>query len=249
MSRFTRLREFLPFTEALGMYYKLKRGQYKNLRVSKLKHPFSMRKNPYDWATFTEVILKEAYNIPVDFSPRYIIDGGGNIGLTAAYFASKYPQATIVSFEPDRENFGLLEQNVSDYKNVEAINGGVWYRPASLLIKDTGLGDNAFMVEETGETSSGTIKAWSIDGVMQQMNWPHIDILKLDVEGSEKEIFSHNYESWLPKTRLLIVELHDRMKAGCSKAVFSALTRYNFSFSVAGENLVFKNEEAGLADS
>lgn len=242
MSRFTKLREYLPVAEACGIYYKLKRGIYQNFRVSKLKYPFSMRKNPYDWAAFSEVILKEGYNVPIDFSPKYIIDGGGNIGLTAAWFASKYPDAFIVSFEPDKENFNLLKKNVSSYKNIEAINGGLWYQPAHLLVKDLGLGENAFMVEETYAPTINSIKAWSIEEVMQEMNWPHIDILKLDVEGSEKEIFSSNYESWLPKTKVLIVELHDRMKIGCSKAVFSAITHYNFSFSVIGENLLFKNE-------
>ena len=76
------------------------------------------------------------------------------------------------------------------------------------------------------------------------MPWDNCDIVKLDVEGSEKEIFSENYEGWLPKKKVLIVELHDRMKKGCRKAVFQAISRYDFSLQVAGENLVFTNNQA-----
>ncbi|HWI94407.1 MAG TPA: FkbM family methyltransferase [Flavisolibacter sp.] len=242
MSRFTNLKASLSFREALKIYFRLKTRNRNNIRISRLRHPFSMRNNIYDYGTFQEVIVKEAYNIALDFNPKYIVDGGGNIGLTAAYFATKFPDATIISFEPDKENFELLKQNTVSYKNVKPVNAGLWNRPAHFTVKDGGLGNNAFTVEEVEQHIPGAVRAWSIADIMHEMNWPHIDLLKLDVEGSEKEIFSNAYESWLPKTRILIVELHDRIKNGCSKAVFSAVSKYDFSFEIAGENLVFINQ-------
>jgi hypothetical protein len=70
---------------------------------------------------------------------------------------------------------------------------------------------------------------------------PHIDILKLDIEGSEKEVFETGYEHWLPKINILIIELHDKMKKGCSRAVFNAISKYDFSFDIKGENIIFTN--------
>ena len=246
MSRFARLSKYLSFSEAFGVYWKIKTGNLGNLCVSKLQHPFSIRSNPYDYATFEEVILQETYNIPLSFTPKFILDGGGNIGLTAAYFSSKYPGATVLSVEPDKDNFELLRQNTSAYKNVVPFNAGIWNRSTHLIAKDLGLGNNSIVVEESDENDPGAIPALSIPDLMQKMNWPRIDILKLDVEGSEKEIFSQNFESWLPKTKLLIVEVHDRMRKGCSKAVFSAMNQYDFSLDIAGENLVFTNEDATI---
>ena len=242
MSRFTNLRRHLGLAEAIRIYLRLKTGNRNNIRVSKLAHPFSMRKNPHDYGTFEEVIVKEGYKMSWNFIPNRIIDGGGNIGLTAAYFATQFPQASIVSLEPDEENFQLLSKNVSLYQNIKALQGGVWNKSASLVVKDVGLGNNGFMVEEVTPDTRGAIKAWSIGDLMKEMQWDHCDVVKLDVEGSEKEIFSENYESWLPKTKVLIVELHDRMKKGCSKAVFGTMSQYDFSFEVAGENLIFRNE-------
>jgi tRNA1(Val) A37 N6-methylase TrmN6 len=68
-----------------------------------------MRKNPYDYATFEEVLLREDYNIDFGFEPRTIIDGGANIGLTS-FFANKYPQADIVAVEPEEGNFEMLRK-------------------------------------------------------------------------------------------------------------------------------------------
>ena len=56
-------------------------------------------------------------------------------------------------------------------------------------------------------------------------------------------VFEKNYENWLPRTRLLIVELHDRMQPGSSKAVFNAITKYDFICETKWENLIFYNRQ------
>jgi hypothetical protein len=78
---------------------------------------------------------------------------------------------------------------------------------------------------------------------MKEQQAAILDIVKLDIEGAEKAVFESNYEDWLPKTRLLIIELHDRMQPGSSKALFNALTRYNFSCETKWENLLLYNND------
>jgi FkbM family methyltransferase len=242
MRELKHLRKYLSFSEAVKLYLKLRKDDYQNWYSSILKHPFSLRKqNIFDFFTYEEVILRKSYDISFGFSPETIIDGGGNIGLTAAFWATKFPEATIVTLEPDTENFALLKKNTAPYKNIHPMQAGVWHRKAHLVVKDIGHGNNGFVVEETEDTT-GAVLAYSISDIMKQMGWKTVDLLKLDVEGSEKEIFSSNYEDWLPQVKVLIVEMHDRMKKGSSKAVFSTINRYDFSFEVAGENVVFTNE-------
>lgn len=243
MSRWTNLKKHLGFSDAWKFYYLLKTGQLHRFQTPAVKHPFQLRNNPYDYATFEEVLLRQTYNIDFGFTPRFMIDGGGNIGLTAAFFASKFPQARIISLEPDQENYELLCKNTQNYANVVVLNKGVWCQPAHLVVKDIGKGNNGLIVEEVPAPVENSIEATGIAQLMQEHEQTHIDVLKLDVEGSEKEIFSSGYTEWLPKTRVLVVELHDHMKKGCSKAVFTALSRYNFSCQIAGENLVFRNED------
>ncbi|MDQ3279638.1 MAG: FkbM family methyltransferase [Bacteroidota bacterium] len=243
MRQFKYLDQYLPFFEAYKLRRKIKKGDYNNWRTPILREPFSLRKdNLFDFFTYEEVILRKSYDIPFPFSPKTIIDGGGNIGLTAAFWATQYPDATIVTLEPDDGNFEMLRRNTAAYKNIYPIKAGVWSKTGHLLVKDIGHGDNGLVVEETTPDTAGAVPALSIDDILEKMGWPTVDLLKLDVEGSEKEIFSRNYEQWLPKVRVLVVEMHDRMKKGCSKAVFNTINQFDFSFEVAGENVVFTND-------
>lgn len=243
MSRFKILRQYLPFSEAFSIYRKVKYSGSKGLRMQKLKEPFSLRDNPYDYATFEEVLLREEYNIPLNFTPSTIVDAGANIGLTALYLANKFPQAAIVSLEPDTDNFKLLKENTALYKNIIPIKCGLWYRDAHLDVVDEGKGNNAFTVREVPIGTNDAIKAVSVSSIMLEQGWNKIDLLKIDIEGSEKKVFESGYASWLPKVKVLIIELHDRMVPGSSASVFKAINQYNFSVDIKGENLVFTNND------
>ena len=96
---------------------------------------------------------------------------------------------------------------------------------------------------ETIEKNKGDIEAITFTDLVKDFNLSTIDILKIDIEGSEKEVFSEGYEPWLKKTKCLIIEVHDGLKKGCSKSVFKATTYFNFSFKRSGENLVFVNDD------
>ncbi len=243
MSRYTRLRRHLSLADTLPVYIKMKLKRTGSLKLSYIRHPFMIRDNPHDYVTFEEVMVQQAYKLTNHISPKTIIDGGGNIGLTAAYFANQYPDAKIVTLEPDAANFEVLSSNTKPYKNIEPLNCGLWSKSTFLDVINTGQGPNAFIVKEAETITSSSVKALSIADIIKQQGWPNADIVKMDVEGSEKEIFEGDYSSWLPATKIVIIELHDRMRKGCSKAVFAAFSKYNFSCTIAGENLVFTNED------
>ena len=117
------------------------------------------------------------------------------------------------------------------------LKSAVWNKSINLVIKDVGLGHWGFMIEETIMPTENSIQAYTIENIMKQFSIDQIDILKIDIEGSEKELFESGYEYWLPKTKVLILEIHDRMRVGCSKSIFKALSNYNFSTCHRGENL------------
>lgn len=240
MSRFSILNKYLPFFNAWGIYRQLKGQKEVVAKLPGYAHPLYFRNNPYDFATFCEVSLEEAYRNELT-TADFIIDGGGNIGLTAAYFASQYPGATIATVEPDSGNFGMLKKNTANMGQVHPLQGGVWNKSAYLRVVDNGGGNNAFTVIEVEAATSDSIKAYSIADIMALHKRTKVDIVKLDIEGAEKQVFGSGYESWLPHTRLLIVELHDRMVPGCSKAVFTAICQYDFRLELRGENLFFYN--------
>lgn len=229
-----------------GIVFLLKK-QYKQNQTFTFSHseysqPIFLRNNTSDIPTFMQVIFNQDYLMDYNFEPKVIFDCGANIGLGTVYFKNKFPDAKIISIEPEQSNFELLLKNTKEYSNVFCLKGGIWSKSTNLVIKDVGLGNWGFMIEEFDTSTKDSIKSYTIDDIMKQFDIDQIDILKIDIEGSEKELFESNYEEWLPKTKVLIVELHDRLRKGCSKSFYKALSNYDFSTTHRGENIyVFMN--------
>jgi FkbM family methyltransferase len=239
-----KLRRYLGIPDALAAFIALRVKKDGIIKLGFLKYPFRIRvDNIADSATFNEVLLRKEYAIGLDFIPKTIIDGGANIGLTSLFFANKYPGARIVAVEPDGGNFDLLRENTANYSAIKPMRSAIWSHNAHLKIYDPGRGDNSYRVEETTQNDPAAFTAVGIADIMRQQNWSTIDILKLDVEGAEKVLFTTGYGAWLPRTRVLIVETHDRYIKGTSKAVFAAISKYNFSCRLQGYNLVLYNED------
>jgi hypothetical protein len=78
---------------------------------------------------------------------------------------------------------------------------------------------------------------------MTRYDIQYIDILKLDVEGAEHEIFAENVDYWIPRTRCILIELHDWIKSDCSKTVFKTLASYNFKTTIFNGMLLLINSD------
>ncbi|MFT6962177.1 MAG: hypothetical protein ACJAWV_001904, partial [Flammeovirgaceae bacterium] len=98
---------------------------------------------------------------------------------------------------------------------------------------------NGFSKNKVSETCTSAL---TMENFMQKHGLETIDILKIDIEGSEKELFEGTCE-WVKNVKCLIIELHDTMKAGTSITFFRKILLMNdFHFSIVGENLVFINK-------
>lgn len=71
---------------------------------------------------------------------------------------------------------------------------GLWSREVYLKIVNENSDKNSFMVMESA-ASEDSLPAVSIDGIMKEYAINGIDILKIDIEGAEKEVFAFDYEN------------------------------------------------------
>jgi FkbM family methyltransferase len=197
-----------------------------------------IRPHTSDEAMFKQIFLKREYDIPLDFTPQFIIDGGANVGYASLWFSHQFPDAKIIAVEPEESNYDVLKFNVRSNKKITPIHAALWDRRSNLIIKDTGLGECGFMVEEVASPSLHSVKGITIDELLIQFGFDHIDILKIDIEGAEKELFSTGYSQWIDKVRVIIIELHDHMKPECSDTFYSAIANSPFVESTRGENIV-----------
>jgi FkbM family methyltransferase len=203
------------------------------LKVPGLEEKVTLRNSTSDAYCFNQVFLDLDYDFDLPFTPSFIVDCGANIGLSSLFFHRKYPGAQIVAAEPEASNFEMLVRNTKAYTNIYPYRYGIWNKCSSLEIVNDGNGDDkwGFKVKETQPGTAGSIRSITIEEIMKRFGREEIDILKMDIEGSEIEVFSSDYESWLPKIRIIMIELHDRGRKDCAKTFFKTLFQYDFSIN------------------
>ena len=225
------------------------------IKFESLKYPVAVRPETSDEATANEILKYNVYELcrdpyapPAikDFDPKFIIDGGANIGTASIFFANRYPNAEILAIEPELGNIEMMIYNLQYYPQVKILHAALWNRETELAIDDPYHSFNGFMMREISEHKDRELtQTVTIEKIFRESGFDYMDILKLDVEGSEKEIFSDrsNYQSWLPYVKVLIIELHDRMKRNCSYNFFRAVSWYKYFFMQSGGNLIFIRED------
>jgi FkbM family methyltransferase len=208
------LSEYFRFIKRFGvlkgtaLYGKIKLGSQQELAVPGINFPVSLRKNTSDYETFYQAIVHSQYKFNYHITPEVIIDGGANIGLASIALKNLYPQAKIIAIEPDTENFAQLNKNLQPYNNIHTIQAGLWNKRAILKVSDKySVGKWGMVTEEVEEMSPSTIATITIGEIMEKYQLIYIDLLKLDIETAERELFSSDYEDWLPKIKVIVIEL------------------------------------------
>jgi len=214
------------------------------------KHPFVIRSKSTDKFVYKNIFKDRWYDFETAGSPRWIIDLGANIGLSTLYFANRFPDAIIIAVEPEIANYNLLVENTKPYDNVRPVQAAIWNKVEEIDVVDTGGGEVAYMVSETkgyDELLTGskrrkhTIQAITIDWIVKKFNIERIDIIKIDVEGAEKELFENTSDNWIAKTTSMIVELHEWMKAGCNRAFYQNTIGFDDEWQIA-ENIFLSKD-------
>jgi FkbM family methyltransferase len=167
--------------------------------------------------------------------------------MAAIYFAKKYKDAKIICIEPESANYELLKKNTENYVNITIIKAALWKTAGEIFLFDTGLGNDGFMTGENSmvtktpqRTVKQTIETITIDEILDEFHINSIDILKIDIEGSEKEIFE-SCKNWINKTNSIIIELHERMKKGCNKSFYKKV-KYFDKIASSGEDIYLSRD-------
>jgi len=240
INRFTSHIISLGFKDGLKIYFLKpnKNGEYLiNLKCA--KHPFYIRGNSSDKLVIDQVFYQKDYDISLDFVPKVIIDCGANIGLASIFFKNKYPNCTIIAIEPEKDNFSILTKNLNPYNNLFTEKKGLWSESCNLEVIQGE--DNlpwSFYVKPTKSKSEHTIEAICIEEIIEKYDLKEIDIIKIDIEGAEENLFEKNVEKWLPFVKVIIIELHDRFMPLSSRPFFDVLSKNKFSIYFKGENII-----------
>jgi FkbM family methyltransferase len=208
-----------------------------------------------DITVFNEIHRRMEYGWNFAAPPRVVVDAGAYTGLSTSYFAAQYPDAQIIAIEPNEQNFELLALNTAWAVNVHTIPAALWADRGSVSLIDPGNGAWAFRLLESedrsdvidrgsAEPSATSVPAITITDLIQDYGLERIDLLKLDIEGSEVELFT-NSSAWIERVDAICLELHDRFRAGCSRAFYKAVEDFPVELR-RGEEVLVVREESNL---
>jgi len=229
------IRKNILMSKAWLFYYK-NRYFFKNLII---------RKNTSDILMFRQVFMRKDYllpELPKDSSaPLKIIDCGANVGYASIWFTQNYPNASIIAIEPEDNNYQVLSDNIKPYPEITALKNGIWIKKSFLKVVDKGFGESGFMIEEVTSKNESDVDGISIPDIMKSQKWDTVDIIKMDIEGTEKTILSHDI-SWMKKCKLLIIELHEEMMPGVTKVFNAAFPEDMYNITFRGENYIISHK-------
>ncbi len=207
---------------------------------------FVLRDRSSDPQVFRQIWVNEEFRPVVNIVNQRnikietILDAGANIGLSTIYLKKHFPQAQVICVEPDKSNVSQLNHNLvanclADYTILE---GGVWSHQDWLDIdysfRDGLEWSRALKPPING---SGAIPVFSIEDIRKQNGWSTIDLLKIDVEGTEEEIFGEDKDyEFLSKTKVITLEIHDTEKI--AHRIINILQTYNFGIYISGELMI-----------
>jgi len=209
-----------------------------------------------DLSVFQQVIVLGCYEPIIRkmlscFSPTAqvkIIDAGANVGYASIYFKSFFPLGEIVAIEPEQNNQQQIEKNVhiNGIQLNNLVNGALWNRSAVLEVARD-FRDNRDAAFTVREITSGTgITGFSFDDILRMNEWTNVDLLKIDIEGGERFLFSDDdkADSILKRTKFLAIEIHDEFD--CREMIYSHLKRNYFEYFESGDLTFAVNTRASV---
>lgn len=122
---------------------------------------------------------------------KLALDVGANKGLTASLLGQFVEK--VIAFEPDEKNIAKIDQTLflNKRKNVEVVPKAVSDKEGELPFY-TGLGDahHSLGPAHEGARQEKRVPVITLDGFCRERQIDYVDILKVDVEGFEANVFS-----------------------------------------------------------
>ncbi len=251
LSRFYVHQNFLPGYEDTG-----KPGSKKiSVLIPGKDYAVDLRLQTSDIETFEQIFISNDYNSSeLPNSAEFIVDLGATVGLSTVFFGLKYPQAKILSVEPESGNFDVMTRNTAALGDrIQKLHAAVSIKDGEINLDtegEDGASLDAWGVQVSDRPGGRLTPCFKLNTLIETAGFERIDILKVDIEGAELDIFAHDAAEWLPKVNFIIVETHDRFRPGSKGALRKAVHPQFDELPRSGGNLLFRRRpDAGSEPS
>lgn len=235
-------------------YFLDKKGNISDNFVLKLSNGLKIKMRPSegivvpDREIFKEVILDGVYD-KEEFIPEKadtVVDIGAHIGMFSIKSAKKVSdQGEVFAFEPYSRNYKMLEINkkLNGLDNLNTLNFAVGSHngKAKLSVSKENTGAHS-IVYGNGHLEEVEVKA--LHNIVNGLGIKHIDLVKMDCEGSEYEIIPNMDQEVLDKIDKIVLEEHrtEKTKKKFDKHLIENFLKDN-GFQVQKTNRIYYPNE------
>ncbi len=200
---------------------------------------FNLRTNQIDYWLFVENIVLDTYSLNSLQSNKYttIIDIGANIGLFSTQAHQLWPQAKLISVEPNPQSYQLLTQNLQHNQiQSQTYQSAVTPNANPKQIKLFYNQNPAMVSQVTGSGKSFTANTITLQQLTQNIQTPAL--LKIDIEGGEYELFTDKQMPYLNKFHTIVMEYHDINKKYNLKKLTNWLQKKHLKYQVINQTII-----------
>jgi FkbM family methyltransferase len=163
---------------------------------------------------FWEVFVRRCYRSWSDC--RTIIDAGANVGIFSLWAAKQIPRARIIALEPFPDTFAALRHNIlaNHFEDrIQTIQMGLAAQSGERFMDpgENGSPQVAMLPQDENRAAKNVIPVacFSLGDLLKQYDLTGVDLLKMDIQGSEWEVLLSTPRSTLQLIRRIQVEYHE----------------------------------------
>lgn len=213
------------------------------VKCRRLSEKIYVRTRSTDLDVFYSIFHRDEYKLVPSATLQNIVDCGSNVGYSCLYLSQLYPNARIVAIEPEHRNYEVLVKNTESIDRIMPVNAAIWSSTGKVELMDRGTGDWGYAIRALQtEATDAAVACVTIDDIVNQYSMERIELLKLDIEGAEKEVLEGS-SSWIQAVDGLVAELHDRITPGCSRVFREATGQFEFTARVGSIAYAFRDSE------
>lgn len=184
----------------------------------------------HELAGAVEVLCTSDYDTPVGNVMR-VLDLGANVGFATILFAARYPNAHIVALEPAPDTFRRLKGNVGHLSRVTVLQLAAG--PPGEITMDLGMPSTER--RGSGSATGVRVRRISLGQLLDLLDWPVLDVLKVDIEGDEFDVLREVAAS---RAKVIVGELHAAAAPSDFPGLASLLPTFDVHCSSLRENYV-----------